>query len=448
MTADPSPGAPAGIEPAVRGHPCWGQWWSLSQSRLPHSQRSPAITLNRYLDVPAPRTVIDLERALQVLVGRHEALRTTFASSPGGLERLVWPVPAVSPETAEFADEQPCLEWLRRPFDVTSGWPLRVALVRRGGTGSRVGVAVHHTAADWHGMTILCRELGQLLTRSLDAGLLPPVGRQPTQIAAFEVSPEGASVDDAAVRYWTGHGAAVAEQQSRLSRRATERLRQDGTQDEPRMNVVRLASRRAATRLRVVARGTSSATVVLAAFATVLADELGVGQTAVTMSVSNRHLTGGAGQTVCSLIQAGLAVVPTGSTAAFDQIVSGAWHAAAEGRGHAHYDEVRLASSMAPFLDPARYPPVPNVNFVPGWQLSVQDADPARENASSPGDEVNGAEPRLELVVTRPAPCASLYLHAGTRGADLVLELRAGDHLYSRQGCERLLRDLESRIAA
>jgi amino acid adenylation domain-containing protein len=111
-----------------------------------------------------------LVAAIQSLVDRHEALRTTFA--PGGDFQQVQPV---------LKPDVPLLDWsklptdtrasrldalqdeeARLPFDLTSGPLLRAWLIRLDEQHHVLVLTVHHIVCDGHSLGILLRELAEI----------------------------------------------------------------------------------------------------------------------------------------------------------------------------------------------------------------------------------------------------------------------------------------------
>ncbi len=138
-----------------------------------------------------------LGRALLALVERHPALRTTYAGGPRGpLQRVQ---SAAAQAAAAWAREDAAglsgeelgrrvREAAWRPFDLERGPVLRAVLLDRGPRhpGESVLVlAVHHIAADFWSLTVLLRELGELLARG-DGAALPPLAVHPAEVVARE----------------------------------------------------------------------------------------------------------------------------------------------------------------------------------------------------------------------------------------------------------------------
>ncbi|MEV6975750.1 amino acid adenylation domain-containing protein [Kitasatospora sp. NPDC093806] len=112
---------------------------------------------------------VALERALNKVVARHEALRTTFHAEDGRPEQVVHAEAEVAlPLTdlsaldgdaraaalAELTDQES-----RRPFDLGSGPLLRGRLVRLTTDEHLLVLAIHHIVADGWSLDVLVREL-------------------------------------------------------------------------------------------------------------------------------------------------------------------------------------------------------------------------------------------------------------------------------------------------
>ncbi len=123
-----------------------------------------------------------LERALNEVVRRHQALRTTF---PAVAEK---PVQRIAPglevrvpiiDLGSLAEprrrreaERLAAEVAGRPFDLARGPLVRVTLVRLGGRRQALVLALHHIVADGWSMRVLNREL-LLIYSALAAGQAP-----------------------------------------------------------------------------------------------------------------------------------------------------------------------------------------------------------------------------------------------------------------------------------
>src|SRR5690242_12820959 len=105
---------------------CWGQQWSWTEQQRPAQRRSPVLVLSHVMAVPETVDVDAVRRAVRLVVTRHAALRSTFdVDGAGQPQQVAWPPEAGLYELRRF-DHDDCLGWLRREFDIRTGWPLRI----------------------------------------------------------------------------------------------------------------------------------------------------------------------------------------------------------------------------------------------------------------------------------------------------------------------------------
>ncbi|KIF71354.1 NRPS NcpA, partial [Streptomyces sp. AcH 505] len=128
------------------------------------------------LRVRGPLDVTALETALSGLVARHEVLRTAFTAGDDGTPRqdinAPWPVHVSVHDVRDEADaEARGREVLRteakRPFDLTTGRPLRTDVVRLAEDDHFILLTVHHIVSDGWSSGILARELRELYAAAL-----------------------------------------------------------------------------------------------------------------------------------------------------------------------------------------------------------------------------------------------------------------------------------------
>jgi natural product biosynthesis luciferase-like monooxygenase protein/amino acid adenylation domain-containing protein/non-ribosomal peptide synthase protein (TIGR01720 family) len=141
-----------------------------------------------------------LESALNVLVRRHEVLRTTFALDDGGahqvivesmplvLERLE--ARGVTPEAREADALKLALGEARKPFDLVHGPVMRAAFIRIDETAAVLHLTLHHIASDGWSGGVLFRELVAVYM-SLAAGAPSPLPELPVQYADYSVWQRG-----------------------------------------------------------------------------------------------------------------------------------------------------------------------------------------------------------------------------------------------------------------
>ncbi|MBI3457316.1 MAG: amino acid adenylation domain-containing protein [Candidatus Rokubacteria bacterium] len=113
-----------------------------------------------------------LRQALEAIVGRHEALRTTFAEREGEPAQVIaeaGPValPVIDLRGGAGAERDGevrhiAAEEARRPFDLVRGPLLRAALLHLGDEAHVLLLTMHHIVSDGWSLGVLNRELGEL----------------------------------------------------------------------------------------------------------------------------------------------------------------------------------------------------------------------------------------------------------------------------------------------
>ncbi len=161
-------------------------------------------------------------RALEEVVQRHEALRTTFGDVQGRPVQIIAPALAVElplldlsglPAAAAEAEmhRQAGAE-ISRPFDLATGPLFRAFLLRLAGTGEHVAVLnLHHIIADGWSLGVLIREISALYAAFLAAepSPLPPLPIQYADFAVWQRRHLQGPVFEDDVAWWRGRLAGV-----------------------------------------------------------------------------------------------------------------------------------------------------------------------------------------------------------------------------------------------
>ncbi|MER5643542.1 amino acid adenylation domain-containing protein [Streptosporangium sp. NPDC002524] len=155
-----------------------------------------------------------LERALEVLAGRHESMRTAFElRDERVVQTIAGRVPVsvartdlsgLPPEAAEKEFERVAAEEARRPFRMDSAPLWRVRLVTLGGGEERLLLVLHHTVFDAWSAGILWRELSEVY-RALREGrepALPELAIQYADYAVWQRDRLGGGELDGDLAYW------------------------------------------------------------------------------------------------------------------------------------------------------------------------------------------------------------------------------------------------------
>jgi hypothetical protein len=320
--------------------------------------------------------------------------------------------------------------YLTTNFDYASEWPVREAIVMRGGVPALLVAVVCHLVIDSFGFAAL---LADLAARDPVTGLAtgPPDPMQPLEQARWQRTPAARRQSDAALRHWERLLRAIPPRRCvRPADKRTPRYWQ-AFYDSPATD---LAARMVAARTRA-----DTSPVLLAAFAVALARVTGNNPVVVQVVVSNRFRPGFAG-TVSPLTQVGLCVVDVAGIT-FDEAVARAWRSALGAYKHAYYDPARLDQLVAKagrdwgedvlscYVNDRR------VRHRPG----TGDPVPTEE-------ELRAALPRSELRwgYRRDQPDAKLFMFVNDEPDTVNCELCVDTHYMSPTDCEACLRGLEA----
>ncbi|WP_128817376.1 condensation domain-containing protein [Streptomyces sp. S063] len=301
------------------------------------------INIHDVWPVPEGTTVVAVTDALRALAVRHEGLRTTFPH-PAGSAPVDQVVAAEGTFTVTVLDHTELpddaagyAESVARAarsgrFALDREFPLRITLLTVAGQPVYVALAFSHAAADGSAMAILREEFAELLAGKELPGLasLPPV-----DLAAVEASPAGLRKSEASLRYWerilrTGPQEMFAEP----------RGRRPGTDEEARQLTLR--SRRGGRALAGAARRTGhpEATVLMAAWCSLVAHRAGQDSCVTAVPSANRFHARVARSVTTTSQDALLHLdvrVPT-----FDALVARTWGAVLNAYRHSQFDSVRL----------------------------------------------------------------------------------------------------------
>ncbi|WAP60337.1 amino acid adenylation domain-containing protein [Streptomyces sp. S465] len=159
--------------------------------------------LRGLLDAPA------LERALALVVARHEALRTVFDTADGEPLQRVLPAPEHILRHARAGSDEDAARLVRdeiaAPFDLATGPVIRALLIRLGDDDHVLAVTVHHVAGDGWSFGLLQHELAAHYTALRDTSRpaeLPPLPVQYADFAAWERRELTGAGLDRRLAYW------------------------------------------------------------------------------------------------------------------------------------------------------------------------------------------------------------------------------------------------------
>jgi amino acid adenylation domain-containing protein len=156
-----------------------------------------------------------LEQSLNEIIRRHEDLRTTFPMIDGNPVQVIAAEQTAKlsmvdlskrPEAEQQAEVQRLAnDEARRPFDLSQGPLLRVALVKVGEKQNILLVAAHHIVLDGWSIGIFTSELAELY-KAFSAGKPSPLPELPIQYADFAIWQHQwlrKEYLDAQLNYWT-----------------------------------------------------------------------------------------------------------------------------------------------------------------------------------------------------------------------------------------------------
>ncbi|WP_260616816.1 condensation domain-containing protein, partial [Streptomyces sp. WAC05950] len=185
-TADPAAAPPAGV---LRTAPVTGLQrglWFLDR----WNPQAATYTTPWTYDVTGPLDLVLLQRALDGVTARHEALRTTFALHPDGPRQHVHAALAVPLTVTDLRElpeerradraEQLIAERAAEPFDLATGPLLRAEAFRLADDRTTLLFVVHHIVWDGWSAELFDHELTELYRASTEhrAPVLPALTTQ------------------------------------------------------------------------------------------------------------------------------------------------------------------------------------------------------------------------------------------------------------------------------
>src|ERR1043166_3511823 len=201
---------------------------------------SPFYNLPLVISIKGNLNVDALQRTLNEVVGRHEALRTTFSAGPNGPTQIVAKTAEVTLPRIELSSLPPsehdaavaklAREEARRPFDLSAGPLLRASLLALDANRHVLFLTMHHIVSDGWSLGVLFRELASIY-KAFAAGEPSPLPPLPIQYADFAVW-QRETLDGPALRrqfdYWKAklsNGAAVLDLPADKPRPAIQQFR-------------------------------------------------------------------------------------------------------------------------------------------------------------------------------------------------------------------------------
>lgn len=419
----------------VRSGPLtWAQRWHWLEHHLPPEERFFSRPLIESVALPPGCTLIQVHTALDLLVARHEALRTVYETPepvqhvcpPGPLRPVLVPVADQEDPVAEAAEEL-----LAGDFDLPRDWGVRAAVLTRAGTPETLVLVLHHVATDGWGSAVLGRELHQVLTQ-LVAGQepeLPPPGRQPLDQAALEAEPAMRQAGERALERWLR---CMDDWQAPLLPPFRE------GPPEPVYHAVTLRSSRLLADCAALAErhAASQAAVLIAAFGYLLCRRTGAESLYVDHVVANRFDP--AVQTAVGVYALNAAVpVRAPEGAGLVEVIRQVFTGSIGAYRFAHYDPVEMKRRELAASARAGH------SLVAVVDLNLL----AYDRPYLPAEEPLG---ELEELTghTAEGPAEVVYVDAERCGDHLKLDVLVGDELLDRKATEQLVRELAELLHA
>jgi amino acid adenylation domain-containing protein len=173
----------------------------------PHS---PAYNIASALRIRGELDVDAFCRALQVLVNRHQSLRTVFAESGRGPAQYVLDhsdICFIQEDASSWSDEllsRRMVEQAQLPFDLEEGPLMRTSLFTKSRREHVLLVVIHHIITDFWSLAILLREL-ELAYEAEKSGrpvMLPPTQLQYTDYVRWQAQMLSGPRREKLWRYW------------------------------------------------------------------------------------------------------------------------------------------------------------------------------------------------------------------------------------------------------
>ncbi|MGE7136592.1 amino acid adenylation domain-containing protein [Luteibacter sp. NPDC031894] len=198
-----------------------------------------SLNLKGLLDVPA------LEWALQGIVDRHEALRSTFSGDGEGLfvaERTTLPIAfhdlsLLAPFESDARTQAAFSRIVTTPFDLENGPLVRAELFRLAADRHLLTIAAHHIVCDGWSFGVIVRDLAALYAQRIGKGNGPATASAFSNFALAEAAHAGSETAREDERYWLDRFAGTVPvldlptDRSRPRRRTFTSRREDRTLD-------------------------------------------------------------------------------------------------------------------------------------------------------------------------------------------------------------------------
>lgn len=415
----------------------WGQRkvWTLME------QAGTSMSMGGAVPVADGRTVRDLASELRFFMCRHASMRARIR--PGADGGPVQEVAGSGTAALGIVDVEdggdPDLiardladRWEATPFDHAEEWPIRMAAVRCRGTVTHVVVTISHIATDGSGIAVMLGELGERDPVTGEAKN-PASALGPLELAALQRTPSARRQNDFSLRHW-----------ERLLRSAgPRRFGPHVDRGEPRYRrgtftsrALHLASKAVAARV-----GSSTSSVLLAAYAVAVARLTGITPALIQVVVGNRFRPGLADVSHPLSVNGLLTVDVAG--ASFDEAVDRTRRASALCSKYAYYDPAQLEELRAR-IDRERGEVVETSCLFNDRRFGIGIEPPGPEVPARDALEALRGQSALQWGEPFPRYLDKLMIQVGTALDTVELEFHVDTHHVSADEVAALMRDMEA----
>ncbi|MEU6347865.1 condensation domain-containing protein [Streptomyces sp. NPDC047072] len=425
-------------------HPLtWAQKWlwravALNAPAVQQLNMTASVAVPEGLGLP--RTL----RAIGLLIGRHQCLRTRFhvdehdeprqvVVRAGGLQAEVWR--ADGPADVEETTARALESLAALPFTAPE-ISVRAVVVTDGTGPRRVGLCLSHLAADDHGLDNLTEDLEEILRVSAAGAEIPPCrATHPADRVRYETGADGVARSAESVRYWTDTTVRFPAEGHLPARHTPDPVPYQSVR--MRSRALPVAAQALCARLRV-----SPTSLVIGLAAVLLCERTGGTRAGFLTFGHNRFST--RARALSGPLTQSFPVAVDVAGRSLGEVVR-ATHATVTGAGfHGQYDPPALAAAFAETAG--------ENGFAPDLSCAVNVKGERPVPAADGSPEAAAEQARRLLRHTVLSPFTGMrredfnfYLSVGMRGREWNVLLRCNTAMIPVAGIEGFLRELEDR---
>lgn len=421
------------------GEMSWGQW-GIWLSMLSHESWMP---LGGTKALDPGTTPEDIADELRYLMARFPSMRTRLrfdaAGRPtqelfatGDITLEIYEAQSGEEGTADGPGRPAALaaeveaRYRATPFDLSTEWPVRMAVIRHGGTLTHMVAIMCHLVTDGIGALVMLREVAARETA-------PVTGLQQLEQAHWQRSTAGERQNAATLYFW----------EKFLRKIAPRRLPDSTDRREPRHWSAEFhtpALRHAAAMIGERTKAGSSS-ILMALFATALARITGINPVVIRPVVHNRFRPGLEG-VVCQVAQSGICAVDVAG-ATVDEVVARAKRATTIAYKNAYYDPEQHAALLAR-IGLEQGPDFDVACFFNDRRADVPET--SATTAAMTGEVLRQAQSASTFTWTekKDNPYERMFIHIDEDPTGVLVTVCADTHYFSPAHIEELARTMES----